>query len=346
MKHSDESMSEERTRDLQLLYLEDILDPEQKKEFEEHIRTCDDCTRQLKELAQWIDVLKNNKEAFCPELWEVYEHAQGRDYSAKKIAAHLDQCNSCREAANALKLGMEPQVMPKKLWEVVEAQFPKPALRKPDSFLTEWISGFIEQFSALFRPPLIAAGAVAAAIILVLILYPSDISPPELGLSSVIWKDVDLRSRAMGSTPPISQPDTVAIDRKRLAILVFFQDFKKPFTQRRIDSLYWALRPPESIPKRFEVMSPARIKEAVFTGSLEADNRRAFLQQLHGKLGVSQIVALTVVPSADGFRIQSERLDGKTGKVLRTGKEQRATPKELPSTLKSATQSLFETNDE
>ena len=57
MKHSNELISEERLRDLQLLYLEDMLDPEQKKEFEEHLRTCDACSRKLEDLMQWVNTM-------------------------------------------------------------------------------------------------------------------------------------------------------------------------------------------------------------------------------------------------------------------------------------------------
>lgn len=343
MKHSNNEMSEERMRDLQLLYLEDMLDPGQKKEFEEHLRTCDDCSRQLEELTQWVNTLKNNKEAFCPELWEVYEQVRGREDSARVIHAHLDQCPSCREDANALKAGTGEKVMPAELWDSFKAQFPEPVAAKPEGLVTQWLSGFMEQLSALFRPPLIAAGAVAAAILVVLILYPGGVAPPVVGLSSVTWKEVDLRSRVMGTPPPVEQRGTVPLDRERVAILIFFRDFKKPFTQERIDSLYWAVKPTESITDRFDVLPPARIKETLSEKTAEADTRQKLLERLHEKLGVAQVVALTVAPSANGFGIQSERLDARTGEVLRKGISKDASVEDLPSELNAAAQFLFKT---
>ncbi len=195
MTNSSSDVSHEHVEEWRLAYLEDLLSPDERSRFEEHIEQCHDCAKQVEDMSRWVALLKDNRDAFCPEQWELFDYARESQDVTSVWASHLGHCPACRKTITAFRTLAPQRGVPDALWEKMTRLQETPARQTP-GFVHRWLYRWWEQLTAFLSPPLTLAGAVAAAILVVVFLYPYPASGPFLGL-----RYSDLGTRSRGTEP-------------------------------------------------------------------------------------------------------------------------------------------------
>lgn len=329
MKHTNDPESEERFHGLQVLYVEDLLTAREKTEFEEHVRSCSQCAREIEDLKTWYNRLTTDKEAFCPEQWELYEHVCREDDSMDHVGRHRESCPLCEEAASDLCSAPSERQMPDQLWDKMQPLFRRQIADQPRSRLVQWLDSFIQVLADTFRSPALALGSAAAIVLLLAVVYTHLYPPsrPELIplLSSTSW---DLGLNLMGET------------RQRIAVVPFLKLSEEPLSQSQVDALYRAMAPPEDVTERFGFIEPGQLKAQVASGRVRLVDRSEMLKDVASNLEVSLVALLTITKSDAGFTIDAQLIDTETGKV-RKEETLRTSAGELGSGLKSVLISLL-----
>ncbi len=237
MKTTDPPNTLEHPDELLLPYLEGMLSLEQKLDLDRHLSGCERCSSELRELDRITAALRENRLAFCPDSTEIIQFSESGHDPDGRISRHLKACPTCLAFAEACRAETSPETMSPELWERVQQRLgTKSSPRVGDT--EETPPGFAERFRNWFRVPAFAAGAVAAAILLVVVLYPRDFTVPDVGLSSVTWEGV---------------PKPKAI-RDRAAFVVTFKGTCPALAQKRIDEIFQALKPDMELSERFDVI--------------------------------------------------------------------------------------------
>ena len=319
MKKPSPPTSSEHPDTLLLPYVEDMVTPAEKADVEKHLSTCDQCALRAEELREAIAALKQNKQAFCPEPWELHDFAQSGDDPHGVISLHVENCPLCSEDLRAWKMALPEEPMPAELWNRLRERRPGPAPRKVLPRTPQWGHIFLQNLVRWWKAPAMAAGVAAAVLLLVVIFYPRDMTQPMIGLSSVSWE---------GIPKPKSLQETAAF-------VVFLKDFKDPVPQRQIDSLYEALKPSMELNERYGIVSPAEISEAIRGGEVSSHVGTAMIDGLRKNLNVSRVLVITVFPSADKLAARIECIDTISGKTLQTKTEENMSLSELAARVRS-----------
>lgn len=301
MKPSDTTHQTQHPDELLLPYLENELSPDQRLDVDQHVSRCERCSSELQKLGRITAALKSNKEAFCPDSSDIYQYIKTGFNPEGRISRHLEACPTCLAFAEAIRTEASPENMPAALWKQLQErlgikdvrQVPVPASTEPS---------LAERFRQWFRVPMFAAGAVAAAILLVVVLYPRDFTIPNVGLSAVTWEGV---------------PKPKAL-RTRAAFIMTFKDFADPLPQKRIDEIYQALKPDMDLSQRFEIIPPAELKAAAKSGEIMIDPQRLgeTLESLNKKLNVSRVAMFTLEPSDGKYSAKVQLMDATSGTTL------------------------------
>ena len=255
MKKPSPPTSSEHPDALLLPYVEDMITPPEKAEVEEHLSTCDQCASRAEELRETTAALKQNKQAFCPEPWELHDFAQSGNDPHGVISLHVEHCPLCSEDLGAWKMAQSEEPMPAELWNRLRERLPREAPKQVSPERPRWVQTIWESLARFWRAPAMAVGVAAAVLVLVVTFYPRDMTQPMIALSSVSWEG-------------IPKPKSI---QKNAAFVVLFKDFKDPVPQKQIDSLYEALKPSMELNERYGIVSPAEISEAVKSGQVPSN---------------------------------------------------------------------------
>jgi hypothetical protein len=313
VKTTDPPNTLEHPDELLLPYLEDMLSPEQKLDLERHLKGCERCSSELHELDRITAALRKNKLVFCPDSTEIIQFSESGHDPDGRVSRHLKACPTCLAFAEASRPETSSETMSPELWERLQKRLgTRGTTRVPE--LKETSPGFAERFRNWFRVPAFAAGAVAAAILLVVVLYPRDFTIPNMGLSSVTWEGA---------------PKPKAI-RDRAAFLVTFKGLAQPLSQKRIDEIYQGLKPDMGLSERFEVISPSELRAAAKSGEVLLDPKqlKETVESLNKKLNVSRVAMITLEPSNGKYSVKVELWDAATGSSLNQ-KTESAIPENL-----------------
>jgi hypothetical protein len=302
-------------------YLEDRLAPERRASVDEHLRSCPECSAKLEGLPDTVRAMRNAREAFCPKTWELYEYVLYEHDPQGRIAAHTRRCDSCRELCESLTGDAGSEPMPASLWDRIRDQLPQHGGKRLHPHGPSMSP--IEQLFGRLRFPALAAGAAMAAVLLVVLLYPKDKPYVPIALSSVTWQGVP-------------KPKSFGPSRHRAAILLVLKDFPAALPQKKVDAFYQALAPTMELYKRFQIVSPAELTDAIEEGQVRADSRKAVLRSLHKKLGVSTAVVVTLMPRGGGMRIRSELIDTASGAVRAEETVEQVADAYVPSKIRQA----------
>jgi hypothetical protein len=309
----------EHPDELLLPYLEDLLSPEQKLDVDRHVSGCERCSSELRELGRITSELRSNKEAFCPDSSEIYQYIKTGHDPEGRISRHLKVCPTCLTFAESVRTETSPERMPVQLWERLQERLGTTAAPRPFAPV-ETRPSFAERFQQWLRMPMFAAGAVAAAILLVVVLYPRDFTIPNVGLSSVTWEGV---------------PKPKAL-RMRAAFIMTFKDLAEPLPQKRIDEIYRALKPDMELSQRFDMVPPAELRAAAKSGDIVIDPQRfaETLDSLNKKLNVSRVAMLTLEPSNGKYTVKAQLVDAASGATLSERKESAVSENLLPEKIR------------
>jgi hypothetical protein len=337
MKISNSDAFNEHIEELRLAYLEGLLPPEERSKFEEHLKQCPDCAKQTEDMFRWIALVKTNKDALCPEEWELFDYACGRRNFTDALASHMGHCPSCRKSVEEFRAPAPKESVSEALWERMTLLDERPA-RESSGIRDTRIYRLWEQLANLFSPPLALAGAMAAAILVVVLLYPSGPSGPLLGLSSVAWTPDHAFSNLMGE--PAGHPTDIA-GKERLAAVIYFRDFKRKPEGERIDSLYRLLDPGREVRLHYNVVSPSQVKEALERSGMNKGAKDEVLRVLRDKLSVSRALVMELSEEGDRFRIHAWLMDTEVGTVVRESEIPDVRKANLSEEMEAASESVL-----
>jgi len=304
---------------LLLPYVEDMVTPVEKADVEKHLSKCGECASRVEELRETIAALRQNKEAFCPEPWELHDFAQSGADPHGAISTHVEDCPLCSKALSAWKSAVPEEQMPAELWSQLRERLPQSPPKRILAPVPRRWQIFLCDLARFWKAPAMAAGVAVAALLVVVILYPRDMTQPMIGLSSVKWEG-------------IPKPKSV---QKNAAFVIFFKDFKDPVPQKQIDSLYEALKPSMELNERYGIVSPAEISEAVKSGEVSSRDRSAMVTGLRKNLNVSRVLVISVFPSGEKLAASVELIDTASSRTLQRKTEEKVEQSELAARVRS-----------
>jgi anti-sigma factor RsiW len=287
--------------DLLAPYAEGLLNPEERASVQQHIAECAECSASVKELQETINDLREHKDAFCPDPWELHEFTfYGQDVGAK-VSKHIAVCPACRETVQTWKSEASKEHLPQELWKRVDNALSEN--RNREILPKERPIGFMERLRSLFDAPAWAIGAVAAVVLLAVFFYPRGAPPSLIALSSVTWENAP--------KPKVLQPAS-----KRAAIIIVLKDFRPELGRMQIDALYDAVTPTMDVYERYHVVPPAEIMAAARKGLIDQSDRTNMLRGLKDHLDLNKVVLITAVSKPEGINVEADLIDTTTGKTL------------------------------
>ena len=311
--------------ELLLPYIEGRLARDEQTLVEEHLRTCEECRTLKEQLAETVDLLTANREAFCPEPWQLYELVHyGRDPDGT-VAAHLEQCDACREIARSVTEKLPADQIPASVRHALKAHVAQTAV--PPFREDQPSESLLDRLYRRYRLPAFSIG-LAAAILALVILLPSPAFRSGFLPSSVAWENVP-------------KPKSFGQGMKRAAMVLLLKDSGRKMPQREVDSLYHALAPTMELYQRFQIVSPEQVAEAIGKRRYRDDTVSEMVAHLHRELGVSVVALITIQPEEKGTAVEVEIVDADSGAV-EAKKSERAVPDhELPMIVSAAVHSLL-----
>lgn len=333
--------AENHVDDLRLPYLEGLLSPEEKADFEKHVQSCPGCASRLEETGRWSSVVKDNAQALCPDGWVLFEYAQSGADPRGMMSRHLTQCALCKADVESLRSSTVKQRIPGNLWDKMKQLSVASSARRAETSRFQWVREVLESLVDLFRPTVLVPVAVAAMAVFLVIFYPgAPAAPRVVALSSVAWGP---ESGALGlmSGEQTAAPLPGDGSKQALAIAILLTNFRHPIDQDRIDSFYRALEPPLSIRDRYAVVSPAVWRSAISEEQQRVTYNSALLQELRSKLGISQMLTVELIRNGETFSLRSRLVDTTTENIVRERDNRNLTEDELVSTLENISQSML-----
>jgi len=320
--------------DLLLPYVENLLDPTQRRLVQDHLEICLPCAAEARELDDTVRSLRIQRGAFCPEPHLLHELAESGESLPAQLAEHLAQCPLCtKELLEYRSQGARGPVPPP-----VAALFRQHygargtgELPGPDPWWKRW--------ALLLSPhvgrPLVAAVCVAALVIAAVFVFQVREKSPAIDPGRSAWEG----PAAVGVTA--QEPISNGTAQPRLAAILYFKDFKSPISQSRIDSFYSDFGPTSQGKCAFSVLTPAQLQQTFGPQNVERADRSRILTQLHDRLNVSRAIVVTVISRAEGFTINGELTDIETGRTLAKHTESGVTESDLDSRLRHLTSAVW-----
>lgn len=348
MSSTDKTPFSEHPEGDLLLYLEDQLAPEVREHVERHVRGCPQCAFELEKLAHAIASLKEHKDAFCPEAWELYEFADTGADSSGRTARHVEQCPLCGEEIALYKYPGETRETPESIVRAVEEIFPSGRDAPKTRTVPGAWSSFIDMMLTVLHHPVAALAYAAAAILLVVMAYPRGETAAVMALSPVTWVELDSgrlprtvrpKLKLMGPGPKRAEPERV---KPRVATVLFFKGIPEAASQESIDALYRTLKPPRAIDRRYRMISPAELRDGLAGGPERPITRgNELLKEIGSKLEASQALLLTVAAEGNSFAIEGELVRTSDGTIEGKAAARNVNKTELPAKLREVSLSLL-----
>jgi hypothetical protein len=304
--------------DLLLPYLEGGLTPKEREALEAHLSECSACSTELDGLREIVRTLKQNREAFCPELGDLYAFVHYGTDPEGVVGAHLEHCNSCRDVCDLLRLDRRED-----LPDAVAAHL---ALRarsrapKAPSAARRWEEVFFGSLKR-FRIPALAASLAAAALIAAVLLTPWRMPEYAVALSSVSWQQAP-------------KPKEAGVSRVRAATVIVLKGFRRPLGQPRIDSLYAAVAPSMELYEKYHMVSPQDVKMEWERHPPHSSNRQSLIRWLNSRLQVSRASIVTITPSQPGMNVEADLTNPESGAVLNRGIARNVVQAQLQETIR------------
>jgi len=220
--------------------------------------------------------------------------------------------------------------------------------KRKESAAKGLLSSIQEKVSSFFQVVPVSALATAAAVALLVIFVIPLGGIPEptiLGLSSEKWAKPKLTLMAPKSLVPRTSeapaPPPPPKEKTKLAMLVYFKGFKAPMDQETVDLAYKAIKPSATVDRYYDVISPYKVKEAADQGQIKIQTTKEAVEGLRDKLGVTQVLVITVVAKGDKYDVDSELTDIKEGKEIAIKMDRGIVKAELCSTMRDTVLGLL-----
>jgi hypothetical protein len=311
MKTAQDYSIEER-RLMLLRYLEGLLPETEMRMVEQFLESNEEASREFDELRDIFRIMRKDHRAFCPEPWLISEFLETGEDPSGELSKHLRECSACREETVALGEPTKHGSMPRQLLENIMKELGVPTKERPLVQDEGLLSLLQERLATFFRFRVAAMAAVAAAVLLVVFLYPGPSVGPVIALSSVTWDggESDLGGGLLGVVPK---------GKERVTIILRFKGAEKPLSQETIDSLYKALTPRGKLVDEYEFVPPAMVKEVVAAELSSAGDLNGMLHLLRTMLAIEKAAIMTTAFDGSRALVRGELIETATGN--RVGKD-------------------------
>lgn len=326
MKNPTPPNENEHPDELFLSYLDDELGPVERARLEEHVSSCDQCRAALDGLRETVATLRENTEAFCADTWELYEYVHYGHDPDGIISQHLNHCPSCRQSCESLRV--EAPSEQSASWRMEKARDALPPVREASMRWGDRLQMFLARLYTGIRVPALAGGAVAAAVLALMVMYPWSVPPYYVAFSKVDWKEVP-------------RPKVAPISSKRAAAVIVWEDFDSRPSQKEIDSFYRALAPTMEVYEHTSIVSPNALNRAAGWGRRSPGDRESLLRWLRAELDIQTPVLITISPGPQGRNVQIELVDTASGVVLARKTQEGQNEAELLPRVREAAMELF-----
>lgn len=299
-------------------------------ELAEHMEECPDCSKQSDVIDQMLASLGDCRDAFCPPVEQLDEFARTGEDPSGRIAFHVEQCLTCQTELAEYREHLTKGEMPDRVRAIFELHLSK----RPASALSHEQDGVL---SRILRAMWLLLGThgrslaavAAAAVLLVVLIYPRGEIETVIGLSSVNWEKapgLSLMGPRISKSPRLSKPTVAAI--------LLFKGLDKPLAQDKIDEFYQALNPNRNMRSKFKFVTPAQLKEAFSDKDRKLTDKKALAARLAERFNVDQVVFVTIQCQEDCCKIAEEVVDTHTGNALGQAQTQVGTEKEIAGKLR------------
>jgi hypothetical protein len=126
------------------------------------------------------------------------------------------------------------------------------------------------------------------------------------------------------------------VQRPKAAVVLIFEDSKVAFPKKTIDEIYKALEPDIQISEKYDLITPAEVKEAVETSEVPTDAQLPAV--LSEKLGVSDLV--TVKIDREG-KADITLMNTKSGQIAGRQNMGKITSADAPAVIKESARKLL-----
>jgi hypothetical protein len=239
--------------------------PDQMPRIEEHLKDCEFCKRELALLKRLETAVRSNKDylrdtlAPCPSPEELCEFAMGADDEA--VQAHLELCSACAEETALIRelakedLNGATEELPSRINQLIHESV-KREYRPTGELGFKKARDFFAGVMSLFSLPSFAAGAVAAALLILLIepwqARELSLNPAQ---SEVEWRSGPFVRKELPLQQESAKPPKIA--------LVIVLPENTPLTPQQIDEIYGKLNTPAKMGAYYEFLSPKELKSVL-----------------------------------------------------------------------------------
>ena len=333
MKTIDDNDMKNHPQDMLLGYLEGTLSVEDHDMVAGHLGQCEECASEIDSLGKLAEILKSKKHVFCPEPSEWYEFIENGYNPGGRLSSHLEICPLCSAEVADYKHSATQETLPTVIKEALKQAYPETSFSKhseaQDRFA--WIPNW---FSPMFRFPTLAFGAVLAAVLAVVVLYPRGNVPIFLGVSSEDWEEAmpvaksalpksvpaQKESKAVGANSQFHKytPKFRSVERSKpkVAAVIVFYGFDKPLPQSTVDSLYEALRPTSEWERRFEFSTPLQLKKFLDNSNNHNLTPTQVLNEFYMQSSITFAIVVKVEAQRDKFGLKTVIIDAPSGETL------------------------------
>lgn len=298
-------------------------------------------------LAQYIDM--SDAHAYAAHKLQVTQLIAGLKFYQRKYAQRADVAKRIDQVQAGLEqirgIGLHDAVS--EAFDLVSPRMAQasgsvPAQERPTGSerFGHFFSAFEEWLAPLFRVPVTALATAAAVVLLVVVLLPRDVPELMVGLSSEKWERPQVTLMAPKSLAPraVPAPD---VEKKKIVAIISYKNFKKPPTQEVIDASYRAIRPTAAMERSFDIVSPAKVSEAVQNGEVPAGDLGQVLDGVAKKFGATEALVFTITAKGDKFEVAGELKDLESGQTIRVDTDREVSTENIHSTLSRRMEALL-----
>ncbi|MBI5568368.1 MAG: hypothetical protein HY914_00330 [Desulfomonile tiedjei] len=283
--------------------------PQEIDGLHDHIRDCSACQEELAALEQAHRFLSTyavqlgSSMSGCPSSDTIVALAR-KELVDPTIESHVGSCPRCAQEVELIEElsretceGGDPELslhekkfIRNKIAEVYSA---------PAQGWGQRVKAAIQALRADLSLPSLALGAVAAALLMIVILPRSaekEVLFPVF--SDVVWHDGASRLMAKGPFPG-GQPAA----EKKIAVLIVVPE-KSGFSQSQLDETYEKVDLAKRLGGSYEIVSPRDLRAALQHKVPPGEGLKAVADQAFSTLGVDYLLCFELHPSAEGVSLQ------------------------------------------
>lgn len=296
--------------------------PEDRRQIEEHLRDCPECREELEMLRKLHDSMKEHRAELadavspCPSDAAIAAFVLGEtsDLSIERHAEYCAQCRTAIELARAVsreetapgeeeRLTAEERIL---ISNTVKSEYGGQQPKKRASIFDRAWNLF-----QTFHIPSLAVGAVAAALLLILLMpHTPEQSPLKVVLSDVIW---DAAGREMTKSGDIFEQ--LHRPAKKVTTIILLAK-GSDIAPKEIEEIYRKADLAAAAGPQYEVISPGDLKKAFGSAPATVRNARSVADLIFGKIDADYCLIFEIEGSGETETLRGTLFEKSRQKAL------------------------------